>query len=113
MVNEILADKRRQLKEIDLPNEIERMVPLVSSMPSVRSLSQGLRHGKDISLIAEVKRCSPSKGVLRKDLQVDSIGQVYEQAGAIAISVLTEARYFGGRVEDLMDLAIPELLYRE
>lgn len=104
MLDEILADKKRQLKEIDLQNEIERMVPLVSSMPSVRSLSQGLRHGKDISLIAEVKRCSPSKGVLRKDLQVDNSGQVYEQAGAKAISVLTEARYFGGCIEDLMDV---------
>ncbi len=104
IISEILAYKTRQLREIDLPNEIERMAPLISSMPSVRSLSQSLSQDKGIALIAEVKRCSPSKGILRKNLRVNNIGQVYEQAGATAISVLTEARYFGGCIEDLMDV---------
>ncbi|MHB9111484.1 MAG: indole-3-glycerol phosphate synthase TrpC [Thermoleophilia bacterium] len=54
-----------------------------------------------ISVIAEVKRASPSKGDIRPDLDVAEIVTAYEQAGAAAISVLTEPRYFKGSLDDL------------
>jgi indole-3-glycerol phosphate synthase len=52
-------------------------------------------------VIAEVKRRSPSKGVLRPDLEAVLVARIYEQNGAAAISVLTDERFFGGSLDDL------------
>ena len=57
--------------------------------------------GPQIRLIAEVKRASPSKGVLNASIDAQSQARSYEQAGAAAISVLTEPRYFQGSLADL------------
>jgi len=65
-----------------------------------RSLAQAVSR-PGISVIAEVKRASPSKGDIRPDLDVAEIVRAYEQAGAAAISVLTEPRYFKGSLDDL------------
>lgn len=54
-----------------------------------------------VSLIAEVKRASPSKGPIRPDLEVRALVQAYEQAGARAVSVLTEQDHFLGSPDDL------------
>lgn len=54
-----------------------------------------------VSLIAEVKRVSPSKGPIRPDLEVRAVVQAYERAGAQAVSVLTEQDHFLGSPEDL------------
>jgi len=54
-----------------------------------------------MSVIAEIKRASPSKGMIRPELDVASIAGAYEKAGAAAISVLTEERHFKGSLADL------------
>ena len=61
----------------------------------------GALHGDGIKLIAEIKRASPSKGVLCKNLAAASMARIYEQSGAAAISVLTESEYFQGSFADL------------
>ncbi|MDH3725120.1 MAG: indole-3-glycerol phosphate synthase TrpC, partial [Thermoleophilia bacterium] len=55
-----------------------------------------------VSLIAEMKRASPSRGQIRPDASVEQIVTAYQRAGARACSVLTEHRHFGGSLEDLM-----------
>lgn len=59
-----------------------------------------------LSLIAEVKRASPSKGPIRPDLDVAQLVEAYEAAGARAISVLTEQDHFGGSLDDLRVAAL-------
>jgi len=54
-----------------------------------------------MSVISEIKRRSPSKGVIRENLIVARVARTYERAGARAISVLTDADFFGGSIEDL------------
>lgn len=54
-----------------------------------------------INLIAEIKRASPSKGLLAPNLDAVSLAQTYEKSGASAISVLTETEYFKGSTSDL------------
>lgn len=65
-----------------------------------RSLSAALA-APGISLIAEIKRASPSKGTINEDVDVAGTARLYELAGARAISVLTEERYFRGSLDDL------------
>ncbi|MBI5870673.1 MAG: indole-3-glycerol phosphate synthase TrpC [Actinobacteria bacterium] len=74
---------------------------LIDSGAGKRSLTQAVAR-PGISVIAEVKRASPSKGDIRPDLDVADIVKAYEQAGAAAISVLTEPRYFKGSLDDLV-----------
>ncbi len=59
--------------------------------------------GDSLSVIAELKQASPSRGTLRKDYRVREIAQGYEAAGAAAISVLTEEEFFRGSLTDLID----------
>jgi indole-3-glycerol phosphate synthase len=68
------------------------------SLPPARDPRAGLRAG---SVIAEIKRRSPSAGSLRPDLDPEAIAGDYARAGAAAISVLTDAHDFGGSLEDL------------
>lgn len=59
--------------------------------------------GEGISLIAEMKRASPSKGPIRPDATVSQIVRAYQEAGASACSVLTEGAHFGGSLDDLVE----------
>jgi indole-3-glycerol phosphate synthase len=56
-----------------------------------------------ISLIAEMKRASPSRGPIRPGASVSEVVQAYQRAGARAVSVLTEGAYFGGSLDDLVE----------
>lgn len=63
-------------------------------------LKKALQEGS-ISVIAEYKRRSPSKGIIRSDVEVEAMVKLYESGGAAAVSVLTEEDYFGGSLHDL------------
>lgn len=67
-----------------------------------RPFSEALIH-EGISLIAEMKRASPSRGPIRPDAGVSEIVRAYQEAGARAASVLTEPEYFGGSLDDLAE----------
>lgn len=69
------------------------------------SLAAGLRAGADVAVIAEVKRRSPSRGVLNAGLGAAGAARRYVEGGARAISVLTEPTEFGGSDEDLASVA--------
>ncbi len=55
-----------------------------------------------VNIIAEIKRASPSKGIINENFDVGEIANIYEKFGATAISVLTEEDFFKGNIEDLM-----------
>jgi indole-3-glycerol phosphate synthase len=94
MIEQILKTKRDEIAHIQLTEP-------ASSFPR-RSLFEALQRPKrTIGLIAEVKKASPSKGVIRAHFSPVEIAATYEEAGADAVSVLTDARYFQGHREHL------------
>src|SRR5262245_2580484 len=103
VLDEIIAHKRAELIGRRTRRPIADLMAACRPMPPALDFEAALRPGggERVKLIAEVKKASPSHGVLNADL--DPVGQAktYAGAGAAAISVLTDEKYFRGRLEDL------------
>ncbi|TLS35909.1 indole-3-glycerol phosphate synthase TrpC [Pseudalkalibacillus caeni] len=96
MLNKIVETKRQELQQLTLPeeNNVERF-----------SLYKALRSpNRPVGLIAEVKKASPSKGVINDAIDPVEIAREYEEARADAISVLTDETYFKGNRQFLIDI---------
>ena len=82
---------------------LDDLVGRARALSSTRGFADRLVQGsrENLCVIAEIKRKSPSKGVLHADLDAAHIASLYEQGGASCLSVLTDEHFFGGSVEDL------------
>ena len=100
ILEEILAHKREELHERQARVPLGELQEKAARQGPVRSL-RGALEGGEVRVIAEVKRRSPSKGVLAAELDPARVAGTYADYGAAAISVLTDGRYFGGSLEDL------------
>lgn len=94
-----IEDEKKIITLDDLKNEVSLM-KIEDDFPFKRALME-----EDISIIAEVKRASPSKGLIAEDFDYLAIAKEYEDAGASAISVLTEPYFFMGSDDYLRDIA--------
>ena len=99
-LEKILATTREDVEARKRKLPLAALAEAAAAMPAGRSLVEAIG-SPGMSVIAEIKRASPSKGDIRPDLDVAAIASAYEQAGAAAISVLTEERHFKGSLEDL------------
>lgn len=95
-LEKIVAQTKEDLAERKREMPLEEVQRLAAAQPAPRDLYAALREGSDIKLIAEVKRASPSKGLLAPQLDPLVIACTYESHGAAAISVLTEPHFFLG-----------------
>jgi len=92
----VAADLELRMEQVPLDQvkvQAERQIPALDPMPAFRA--------EGVSVIAEVKRCSPSKGALSAIADPAELASDYAAGGAAAISVLTEQRRFGGTLDDL------------
>lgn len=71
--------------------------------PPARDLIGALRTCPHVSIIAEIKRASPSAGRIRQEVMVEHQARAYQAGGAAALSVLTDGPFFGGSLEDLAE----------
>ncbi len=102
MLDEIVAYKRKEVterKELYPAKLLEKSIYFPT--PCV-SLTAYLGRADKVGIIAEIKRRSPSKGVFKQALSVEELSIGYMQAGASALSVLTDTKYFGGSNDDLV-----------
>ena len=103
MLKRILEKKRRRLKENKsrLPiRELKKKIPL---MDPPRDFFGAIRNPRMINLIAEAKRSSPSRGLIRPHYNVSDIALSYRKGGAAAISVLTEEFFFSGDILHILE----------
>lgn len=103
ILDQIVADNRLKLEASKHSLPLDELRRIALEQPSPLDFTTALR-GDRIQLIAEVKKASPSKGVIRADFNPVEIAQTYASNGATAISVLTESRYFQGSLNYLKDI---------
>ncbi len=103
ILDEIMAYHRQQLPKRKREIPLEDLRAYCSVAPKVVDFFSALA-APGVSLIAECKKASPSKGLLVPDYDPVTLAKTYVRAGASAISVLTDARYFQGSLQDLRDV---------
>ncbi len=106
LLESIVSAKVREVerRKIDRPiSDLEREIPRMSSpFPLEREWRK--TRGTGVKVIAELKKKSPSRGILRDPYEPDAIGMSYVRAGANGISILTDFPFFGGHLEHLSAL---------
>ncbi|WP_219836544.1 indole-3-glycerol phosphate synthase TrpC [Paenibacillus sp. R14(2021)] len=102
-LDKIVASKRKEVDDLALNFSLPVIERQIAELPPCRGFESALagRTNRQIGLIAEVKKASPSKGLIRPDFDPVMLARTYEQAGADCISVLTDEDYFQGKNEYL------------
>jgi len=103
ILDKIIADKRVEVQSRQSQTSIENLKEQVCSLGKCRNFYKAVTkpNSRGINVIAEVKKASPSAGIIREDFDAAAIAQTYKKCGADAISVLTDEKYFQGRLEHI------------
>jgi indole-3-glycerol phosphate synthase len=108
ILDQIVATKREEIARAKTAVPIERLRDDLPNAPPIRNFFAALTPTRSVSegrspirLIAEVKKASPSKGIIRADFDPVAIARTYEAAGASCLSVLTDEQYFQGSLDYL------------
>ncbi|HHW39911.1 MAG TPA: indole-3-glycerol phosphate synthase TrpC [Syntrophomonadaceae bacterium] len=102
ILDQIVSAKREEVARLREAFPLHRLRRQAEEAPPARDFLRALkRTGGQVNLIAEIKRASPSRGVIRPDFDPPALAREYESAGAKAISVLTDERFFQGHPEHL------------
>ncbi len=99
-LDEIVEKKKEELEKYLTKSSIETFRERIEQLPKTDSFRNALKKNK-ISVIAEVKKASPSRGVFKEDFDPVKIALQYQDGEADAISVLTDRSYFMGSLEDM------------
>lgn len=105
-LDRILEAKKEEVTELKRTFSIRDAEQMIGELPETRGFAAALsaHRGDRMGLIAEVKKASPSKGLIRPDFDPVAIAQAYEEAGADCLSVLTDSRFFQGQGEYLRSI---------
>jgi indole-3-glycerol phosphate synthase len=100
VLSDILAAKRQEVEQLKGSDQGKRLVDFVERVVPPRDFLGAFSKSK-FSLIAEIKKASPSAGLIRPVFEPVTLAKTYEESGASAISVLTDEKYFQGRLDYL------------
>ena len=101
ILDKIVATKRDEIARAKAVVPEEALRAALATAPAPRDFLGALQKAPPIRLIAEVKKASPSKGLIRADFDPVAIAQTYERHGASCLSVLTDEQYFQGHLDYL------------
>ncbi len=103
MLDEIVATKDAEVEQAKARLPLESLQAQLAHHLAERSFRKAINRPGRLALIAELKRKSPSKGMLRERFDPVHLAQAMAEAGASALSVLTDEHYFGGHLDFLRD----------
>jgi len=101
ILNKIIEKKREEVASARQKMPLSELKAKVKPLPVSGIFKKNVSRAGQVNLIAEVKKSSPSKGIIRGDFDPVHIAWEYQAAGACAISVLTDERFFDGRLKYL------------
>ena len=101
ILDEIIAHKKKEVEMLKAKTPMDLLEKSVHFGKPCLSMKKALKDEEKVGIIAEFKRKSPSKGIINADAKVAETTAGYETAGASALSILTDHKYFGGVSEDL------------
>jgi indole-3-glycerol phosphate synthase len=106
VLKNILANKAVEVQQAKSQVSLEELRDKTGNMPKCRNFYKAVtkRNRRGINVIAEVKKASPSAGIIRADFDAVQIAKTYERCGADAISVLTDEKYFQGSLDYLVQV---------
>jgi len=106
ILDKIVKSKRNELVKSKLDRNISKLEDIINKQPEVLDFKNALKKQSlnDIRIIAEVKKASPSKGIIREDFDPIKIARQYEANNAAAISILTESEFFMGNLDYLKEI---------
>jgi len=106
ILDKIIADKKAEVTHRQSQKSLEQLNEEIRTKPKCRNFYKAVTkpNRRGINVIAEVKKASPSAGIIREDFDAVAIAQTYERCGADAISVLTDEKYFQGRLEYIEEI---------
>ena len=110
VLGRIVARTRERVLSRRREMPLDRIIVTAPTPAGRRPFAPAISRPGQVNVIAEFKRRSPSRGVIREDLHPVTVAQAYEVAGAAALSVLTEEQFFGGTMEDLREARAATLL---
>ena len=100
VLDDIETCKRKEVVRLKIAESHGMLKAKAAAGPAPRGFREALEH-EGLNLIGEIKRASPSAGIIRKDFNPSALAAAYERGGARALSVLTDRCYFKGSLEDL------------
>jgi len=106
ILDKILADKKKEVELRKSQVTLEQLKEQIRPMSKCRNFYKAVTkpNARGINVIAEVKKASPSAGIICKDFDPVAIAKTYEKCGADAISCLTDEKYFHGQIEYLKQI---------
>ena len=104
ILEEIYKHKLSEVAEDKKRVSLETLKEQCKKKQKARSFGAALKSSTNIRIIAEIKKASPSLGIIREDFNPVEIARIYEASGAAAISVLTDEKFFQGSLSYLTDV---------
>ena len=104
VLDKIIQDKKESLKILKKDNTLNALEAKIKTFNNFLDFKETIVKNKDISLITEIKKASPSAGVLVKDFNHLNIAKMYIENGATCLSVLTEEKHFLGKLDYIKDI---------
>ena len=103
ILDRIVDNKLREVAERKKEVPLEVLKSKVAALASSRNFKKAISSPGKINIITEIKKSSPSAGVIIKDFTTGELARMYEENGASALSILTDHKFFAGRLEDLTE----------